>query len=121
MKKIIFVTGLLIFILFFAAIYWFFVIYDAEKDLVAAAGDRDIKKLKILLSKENTVIDGRALDDWTALTLASCKGYHDVVELLLNAGADVNAVSGGGKTALFWARYYEHEDIVDLLKKNGAK
>ncbi len=105
MTKIFITLGIVIVLIFAASIFWFIVIYDTERDFVAAAAAGDIDQLKILLSKKDISIDGRALDDWTALTIASSKGYNDVVEFLLKSGANVNAVSGGGKTALFWARY----------------
>lgn len=100
--------------------YWYIAVYDRNREFVQAAGDRDIVKLERLLTTGKFNIDERALDDWTALTLATSKGYTDVVEFLILNGADVNAVSGGGKTALFWAKYNNHNELVTLLKKHGA-
>ena len=51
---------------------------------------------------------------------ASENGQKDVVELLLLAGADVNAIDMYGWTPLIGASRYGHKDIVELLLKGGA-
>ena len=43
----------------------------------------------------------------------------EVVELLLEHGADVNAKDNHGQTALEYARGYE--DVAEILRKYGAK
>ena len=48
-------------------------------------------------------------------------GHTEVVELLLEKGADVNAKTTDGVTAAAAAKWKGHTDIVQLLKKAGAK
>ncbi len=59
----------------------------------------------------------------TALHLAANNGKLDIVTALLGAGADVNAVTNDGKTALMAAaaRSNGAAEIVELLLKSGAK
>jgi len=58
----------------------------------------------------------------TALMEASLSGQKDVVQLLLDNKADVNAKDKNrGATALVFAADNGHEDVVQLLKKAGAK
>jgi ankyrin repeat protein len=52
---------------------------------------------------------------WTALTIASAKGFADVVALLLGHGADVNARDVYGWTPLSRAAYEKRTEVVRLL------
>ena len=54
-----------------------------------------------------------------ALTAASSKGHEKVVQILIDAGADVNAVGPDG-TALWEASVYGYEKVVQILINAGA-
>ena len=56
----------------------------------------------------------------TALIVASNNGHTDIVEMLLKAGADVDARNKYGYTALIEASWGSHIDIVRMLLKAGA-
>ena len=68
-------------------------------------------------------LDLNAVDDdgWTPLYVAT----HNVAELLIAAGADVNAIIASGekkgKTALDRAVNFKQTKTVDLLRKHGGK
>ncbi len=51
---------------------------------------------------------------------ASREGRKDVVELLLAKGADVNAKTNTGTTALWMASAIGHKEVVQALLANGA-
>lgn len=61
-----------------------------------------------------------ASGEMTALHFAARDGYSDTVELLLDAGADVNAVVADGKDALGLAIFNGHYDLASLLIDRGA-
>jgi uncharacterized protein len=66
----------------------------------------------------NQVVDGapRCLP----LAVAVRQGHLRVVELLVDHGADVNAV-WAGNNALSWALAYKKEEIAEFLKTRGAR
>ena len=52
---------------------------------------------------------------------ASEHGYLDVAKLLIEGGADVNAQSNNGNTALMLASIREHTEVAKLLIEAGAE
>jgi ankyrin repeat protein len=61
----------------------------------------------------------------TALTGAASRGHYDVVKILIDAGADVNAKPSKkaerGETALIKAVLGGYSDVVKLLLENSAE
>ena len=51
---------------------------------------------------------------------ATRSGDRATVELLLNAGADINGRERSGNSALHWAAALHHNDILELLLQKGA-
>ena len=58
--------------------------------------------------------------DRTALHVASIIGKKDLVELLLEHGANVNAKDSVRRTPLYYAARYAHKPAADVLKARGA-
>lgn len=54
------------------------------------------------------------------LHIAARRGDYRAVELLLEAGVDINKLGDMGQTALHYAKQNQHEDIVQLLLAHGA-
>jgi ankyrin repeat protein len=52
---------------------------------------------------------------------AAARGHAEVVQVLLETGADVNVKDKNGKTALMRAVIKGHKEIAEILKKSGAK
>ena len=51
---------------------------------------------------------------------AARNGREDAVERLIAGGANIDATSEGGGTALSFARQAGHEQIVEMLQAAGA-
>ena len=96
--------------------------------LAAAVAARREALVGVLLERK-VATDQRLPNDTTALMVAAAMGYPEIAEALLDAGADVNAVDAGGRSALHAAAQFgfEHNDslrarrLFDGLLKHGAE
>jgi ankyrin repeat protein len=100
-----------------------------NEDLVEAARRGDLPEVKSLLAKGADVnakikVGGRLNipkeATTTALKAASFGGHREVVEELLDNGADVNAKDYKGYTALMAACAFNRPEVVQLLLDKGA-
>lgn len=57
---------------------------------------------------------------WPPLIYASFSGHAAVVDYLLTKGAEVNATTANGSTALLFAARFGHQEVVELLLRNKA-
>jgi hypothetical protein len=57
----------------------------------------------------------------TPLHTHAGEGRKEVVEILINAGANVNAKDEDGRTPLDWAMNRQQKETADLLRKHGGK
>lgn len=66
---------------------------------------------------ELTQVEG----EQTALHGVAYKGYPELCEVLLNAGADPNHPDANGTTPFHYAVQFNHIELVKLMLKHGAK
>ena len=58
----------------------------------------------------------------TPLHYAASAGHNDIVELLIECGANVNATdSGKGATPLDYAHWRDHEEVIETLNAHNAQ
>jgi pectate lyase len=82
-----------------------------------SAGFKDLAEL--LISKGANV---NAKDNWDRTPLhRAVHSSKDMVELLIAKGADVNVRNREDRTPLWYAKYMDYTEIVELLRKHGAK
>ena len=85
--------------------------------LRSAAAAGLMAPLKALLGRsEEVAVDAKDNDGWTALLAAAEGGHAAAIAALLAAGAEVEAKNDNGKTALWYAEVFEHEDAARLLR-----
>jgi len=85
------------------------------------ARHRDVAELLIIKGADVNAKSISHQIGWTPLQKSSSEGNKEVAELLIAKGADVNAKDNAGYTALRRAVLKRHVDIIELLKKHGAK
>ena len=85
-----------------------------EEMLISAAKEKNLQSL-------GKIIEGKS-PAWlnAALRTACGHGLADAVKLLINSGADVNAKTKVGQTALLAAVEYGHAEVVKQLLEKGA-
>jgi len=57
---------------------------------------------------------------WPPLAYAAFNGHAQIAEYLLKRGAEINATTENGSTALFFAARYGHLEVVKLLLNHEA-
>lgn len=57
---------------------------------------------------------------WPPLAYAAFNGHAEIAEYLLKRGAEIDAKTENGTTAIFFAARYGHGDVVKLLLAEGA-
>ena len=75
--------------------------------------------VRALVEEEGVSVDA-GLPGWTGLMGAARYGKLEAARYLIDAGANVNARTPDGRTALSLARAFEREEVVELLLDHGA-
>ncbi|KAI6170524.1 Suppressor of tumorigenicity 14 protein-like protein [Aphelenchoides bicaudatus] len=101
-----------------------------ETALHIASQEGKFKAAKALINKDPSLVNIANKDHWYPLHMAAFKGHCDIVSLLLEKGADVNALAkfiGEDSTVsphvstLYWAAKNGHIECVRILLNKGAK
>lgn len=85
-----------------------------------AAERGDVGLVRRMIEGSPDLVAARSEDGDTALHLTAWQGHIDCSELLLEAGADVDARGDCDRTPLHYALEHENFEIVRLLVKAGA-
>lgn len=88
--------------------------------LPKAAETGNSSQIQALLHEGAPVDQRGGSMDETALIIASRHGNLGIVKTLLNAGANINARSKYGDTALTAATYFCHSNVAEFLIEQGA-
>jgi uncharacterized protein len=91
------------------------------EEFIKAVKDGKAAVVKDMLGKDATLAKYKAKElEETALISAAFYGKKDICELLIKAGADVNAKNYYGITPLHDAARMDHQDVIELLLENKA-
>jgi serine/threonine-protein phosphatase 6 regulatory ankyrin repeat subunit B len=95
-------------------------IFNNPDSFVAACESGNLEKAQKILTKNRTLINALSKSGHTALIKATDRGHKEIVEMLIENGADVNYKISDGPTALWSALYGGKKEIAEILIKNGA-
>eukprot|EP00555_Chaetoceros_dichaeta_P002645 CAMPEP_0198249708 /NCGR_PEP_ID=MMETSP1447-20131203/1137_1 /TAXON_ID=420782 /ORGANISM="Chaetoceros dichaeta, Strain CCMP1751" /LENGTH=490 /DNA_ID=CAMNT_0043934395 /DNA_START=116 /DNA_END=1588 /DNA_ORIENTATION=+ len=88
------------------------------------AMDGNVEELTKVVNKLGNLVNAKDANGWTPLHEGARGGFEDVVKVLVEKGADINAVTKGeeGRSALYIAIEENGEDsaIVEFLESLGA-
>jgi uncharacterized protein len=93
---------------------------NAQSNYVAAANGRGFEGRTPVANRTDPKAEEFASGWLTPLTLAAREGDVEMARLLVNAGADINATAGDGKTALALAIFNGNYEVASLLVDNKA-
>ncbi|KAF7495368.1 Poly [ADP-ribose] polymerase tankyrase-1 [Sarcoptes scabiei] len=95
---------------------------NPENRLLEASRTGDLELVQMILEKHPHLVNCRDVDGRQSTPLHFAAGYNrlDVVEYLLEHGADVRAKDKGGLVPLHNACSYGHYEVAELLLKKGA-
>ncbi|XP_077206190.1 fibronectin type 3 and ankyrin repeat domains protein 1 [Paroedura picta] len=85
-----------------------------------AVSMNDLNAVLTILQGKQVMVDTLNKLGFTALMVASQKGYSRLVEILVENGAEVNKKNSSGKDSLMIACFSGHLDIVQYLRSQGA-
>jgi ankyrin repeat protein len=80
-----------------------------------------LASLKTLIEKNKKLVNAKDKDGNTPLYRAAANGHDQVVQLLLDKGAEIDAKNKYGGTPLYRAAANGHDQVVQLLLDKGAE
>ncbi|CAF2349355.1 unnamed protein product [Rotaria sp. Silwood2] len=87
--------------------------------LYFAASYHHTRIVDLLLNKYKAIVDLSTFDGSTSLHVACERGFTDIVQLLINSQANINAKMNDGTTAIMLACQNGHLSLVQMLMSTG--
>ena len=94
---------------------------ESQSELISEVIGGDYNTVQSLIDKGVDInINVKDEDGWTPIMWAANCGHTDIVNLLIENGADINATNDDGCTALMEAADENHIKTVQLLVDKGV-
>ena len=92
---------------------------DAEPEIIIAAMKGNKELVKSIISKNLELVENTDKYKNTALTWAALYGHTEILNILIQNGADVNMADVNKSTALMGASINGHTHVVNMLTDKG--
>ena len=83
--------------------------------------DQDYQFTVMALVNGGAPVDQRGPTGWTALMESASEGFRKTANILLSLGADPNAITDSGNSAVFFAAENGYWEVVEDLVRRGAR
>jgi len=77
--------------------------------------------VQVLLATNAVDVNVRSISGRTPLFWAAAQGHSEVVQLLLDYGAEQNYTDKDGRSPIHVAQFYHQANVIDILTKHDAK
>lgn len=91
------------------------------EEMLQASQRGDVSRVRQLLSLDSTLVNAKGAYDKTPLHWAAEKNYRELAEVLVSAGAKLDAEVTWGMTPLQWAANMGSRDVAEVLLAHGAR
>ena len=92
----------------------------ADRMLWEGVEENDLRKVALALNLGANMESQAGGTIWTPLHRASVKNYFKIANLLIQNGANINAIDIFGYTPLVWAVKCDAIEIADVLLQRGS-
>lgn len=92
---------------------------DLGELLISACGNGSLERVKDLVLQLDAPID-YAPEGWSPLVKACAQNHMDIVDFLIEQGADLNVTTSDGWTPAFAAVTNGHHSVLEKLLEHGA-
>jgi ankyrin repeat protein len=97
------------------------VCYLVDPEEMLKASERgDVARVRELLDRDSTLVNAKGPHNKTPLHWAAEKNHAELAQLLIGAGADLNAEVSWGMAPLQWAANMGSRDVAEILLASGA-
>jgi ankyrin repeat/SOCS box protein 3 len=93
---------------------------DRARDFFVAVGKNNVEMVREMVKAEPSLTSASSRGRMTALHLAAASGYDDIIQVLIDVGADVNARTINFTTPLSFAVVNNHLEAAELLRDAGG-
>ncbi len=92
----------------------------SSEPVVEAAKNGDLQTVKMILAEDPSKLNTTDEEHYTALHWACMRAHWDVVNFLIEKGADLNIIGGDGGAPLNWAAHHDNVEIINRMIEKGA-